>query len=387
VRSLRRTLGVLLLAALAAQAETVLILPFFNINSPKNNDWIGDSISETILETLASEGIRVVPPEVREEVLRDMNLRRYVRLTRASVMEIAINADADTVLYGEVESGAEKGTVRLSAWIYDVRHVRRRGSFTLSAPLEDLSSLQTTLAWQALSALKPGGKVTLEEFRQGHPPIRIDALENYVRALTASSPEQKHRLLANAARLEPAFSQPCFQLGRLNFFVTKNYRAAADWFAKVGANDFHYRESVFYLGLSRYQTGDFKGAVEAFRRAEQMVPLPEVLNNLGAALLRAGDSSAASYFERAIETDPADPDYHFNFGYALWRKGNFEAAAASLRAALERKDDDDGAALLLERCQKQSGPRPGDLNALERVKFEYNEAAWLTLKAMLGQEK
>jgi tetratricopeptide (TPR) repeat protein len=379
------------LAAPAATAETVLILPFFNLSKSNSIDWIGDSISETILETLAAEGRVVVPPETRDEMLRRMNVRRYAVLTRASVMELAVNADSDTVLYGEVElmpssNPNSKGNLRMSARLFDVRHVRRRGEFSLTGALEDLSSLQSTLAWQVLTAIMPSLSMSQEDYRRSHPAIRIDALESYVRGLLATSNDQKHRLFTNAVRLEAGFSQPCYQLGKLNFFASKNYRAAAEWFQKVTPADRHYREALFYLGLSRYQTGDFPGAADVLRKVAGEVPLPEVWNNLGAALLRTGDATAISCFQKAIEIDPGDPDYYFNLGYALWRKADYTGAAENLRATLARKPDDEAATVLLGRTLKESGPRPGDVRteAMERLKTEYNDSAWIALKAMLA---
>lgn len=389
----RRLLPFLCLVALALPlpAETVLILPFFNVSRSANLDWIGDSLSETILEALAAEGLGVVPPENREEILRQMSVRRYAILTRASVMEVAVNCDAGLVLYGEFDftpaqaGGASKGALRLALRILDVRRMRRGAEFSVTGPLEELSTLQSRLAWQSLHALSPAATQTEEDYRRNHPPIRIDALESYVRGLLSTVTDVKYKLFTNAVRLEPAFSQPCFQLGKLNFSA-RNYRGAADWLQKVNPADIHYREAIFFLGLSRYHAGDFKGAAEVLRKLAGMVPLAEVLNNLGAAQLRTADAGAAESFLKAVETDPGDPVYHFNAGYALWRKGDYEPAAESFRAALQRKPEDDTATLLLGRCLKQQGPRPGDLKteALERLKTEYNESAWLALKSMLA---
>ncbi len=94
-------------------------------------------------------------------------------------------------------------------------------------------------------------------------------------------------------------------------------------------------------------------------------------------------------FEKAVEADPADADYRFNLGYAQWRAGAFEQAAASLRASLERRSDDEKATLLLGRSLQKVGPRPGDLRfeAAERLKSEYHEGAFLALKAMLKEKQ
>jgi len=46
-------LSVLLASAL--QAETALVLPFFNHSKQTNLDWIGESIAETVRDALASK--------------------------------------------------------------------------------------------------------------------------------------------------------------------------------------------------------------------------------------------------------------------------------------------------------------------------------------------
>ena len=77
----------------------------------------------------------VVPTESRDEVLRQLSVRRYTRLTTASVMEIAVNCDAGVVVYGDLDllppaaGSTSKGRLRITAHIIDVRRVRRRGTF------------------------------------------------------------------------------------------------------------------------------------------------------------------------------------------------------------------------------------------------------------------
>ena len=36
------------LALIAVRADTVLVLPFFNLSNSTNLDWIGESIAETV---------------------------------------------------------------------------------------------------------------------------------------------------------------------------------------------------------------------------------------------------------------------------------------------------------------------------------------------------
>jgi Flp pilus assembly protein TadD len=88
-----------------------------------------------------------------------------------------------------------------------------------------------------------------------------------------------------------------------------------------------------------------------------------------------------------VEGDEADPDYHFNVGYTLWRAKQFDAAVESLRAVVERNPDDAEATALLGRALKKEGPRPGDpkSEARERIKTNYEEAAFRQLQAELGK--
>ena len=207
--------------------------------------------------------------------------------------------------------------------------------------------------------------------------MRLDALESYIRGLLATSAEQKHRFFTQAARLDPDFSQPCFQLGRLRV-ERRDYRVAADWLDRVKSSDVHFREATFLLGVCRYHLGDYTGAQAAFRSVLQQVPAPEVWNNLGAAQSRLNLPEAMDSFEKAFESDSTDPVYGFNVGYALWRLGEYDDATESLRGVLERAPEDVEAKTLLARCLKRAGPRQAEtrVEALERLKHNFDEMAF-----------
>jgi predicted Zn-dependent protease len=115
-----------------------------------------------------------------------------------------------------------------------------------------------------------------------------------------------------------------------------------------------------------------------------------VYNDLAAAESRANIIPAAvDNFRKALDGDSSDPLYQFNLGYALWRAGSFTAAAERFHTVLDHDPNDAVAALLLERCEKRSGPRPGDsqTEGLERLKTNYEESAYWQLKAVLQPDK
>lgn len=373
-------------------AQTLLALPFFNGSANKAIEWVGESFAESIFEALSARGRLMVPREIRDGTLKEMNVRRYAPLTKASVIEIAVNLSADVVVYGHWDmvrdaAGGSKGRIRAAAQILYLNPMRNGPELQESGPFEELSSLQNRLTWRILSSLEGADAAPQESLAISGQSVRLDALESYVRGLLASSLEQKIRLFGNAARIEPAFSQPCFQLGKI-YASRREWKAAADWFARVGPGDSGYREALFRLSLARHHRGEYAAAVASLTRLAEMVPLGEVLNNLGAAQMRAGHDGAVESFQKALDSDPSDAIYQFNLGYALWRRGEFDAAAANLRAALEQDPDDEAAALLLDRCQKRQGPRTGDprTEGLERLKANFDETAWLHLKAMLERK-
>jgi tetratricopeptide (TPR) repeat protein len=389
------TLGVCLLAGMA-QADTYLVLPFFNASRNAGLDWIGESISETVRETLASEGMVAIAREDRVEAFHRLSIRPYALLTKATVMKLGESLDAEQVIYGEFDltplpegtTGKSRGSLQITARVLDLKKFKEGREFREVGALEDLAALQSHLAWQALLFLKPSGAPPEAEFIARHAAIRVDAIENYIRGLLAARIEEKHRFFTQAARLDPRFSQPSFELGRLHW-QKKEYKMAAEWLQKVPPGDAQYWESNFLLGLCRYYGGDFAGAEASFELVARSVPLSEVYNNLGAAQSRRNLPAALDSFRKALEGDATDATYQFNLGYVLWKQGQFAPAAARFQAVLDRNPDDADAAQMLKRCQKQSGLRATEARTegLERLKTNYEESAWRQLKALLEPQK
>jgi tetratricopeptide (TPR) repeat protein len=387
---LSKTIFVFICAALIrARADTVLVLPFFNLSTSANLDWIGESFAETIRESLAAQGVLALSREDRQEAFRRLSIRPYALLTRASVIKLGESLDAGQVVFGQysLASGSppSKGSLRITCRILDLKRIMQGPELTELGAIEDLAAIQTHLAWQAVQALAPKTAPSEDDFRSARPPLRVDAIESYIRGLLAATPERQHHFFTQAARLDARFSQPRFQLGRLHT-QKKEYRAALSWLEHVDRADSHYFEAQFLLGICRYYTGDYAGAETAFRRVSEAVPLNEVFNNLGVAQSRRNEPRALENLGKALLGDAADPDYHFNLGYALWKRGDFESAAASFRAALDRKPGDADATVMLGRCLNRSGPRTGDPknDGLERLKLNYEETAYRQLQAELG---
>jgi len=389
----RSLVWLLLTASFASAADTIAVLPLFNIderNAP-NLDWIGESVSETVDEALSSSGLLVLPREDREEVYRRLSLRTGVVLTKASVLKIGETLDAGEIVFGELQvDGADAGATTLKSNLHlvvrviDLKKFQQSAEFVQTGSLETLSQMETKLAWMLLRQLAPESAPSEETFFHDRAPVRVDAMESYVRGLMAASEDQKLKLFTQAAHLDDHFSQPNFQLGH-TLFAKKDYKAAGQWLARVTRGDSHFLEAAFLRGICKYHEGDFDGAIDQFKMVSGEIPLNEVYNNLGAALSRKNDPAAAENFKKALDGDEGDPDYWFNLGYALWKQGRFELAAANFRAVLDRSPSDTEATIMLGRCIKMDGPRAGDprSDGRERIKTAFEDSAYRQLQAEL----
>ncbi len=285
------------------------------------------------------------------------------------------------------EEAPRPGSLTVAARVYDRKRLREGTEFVETGSLDDLATMEAHLIWRTLSLIAPKLAPAESDYRTLRPAVRLDAEENYVRGLLAP-PDRKEKFFLQAVRIDPRYAHPNFALGQLHF-ARKEYREAATWLQKMMPGDQHYREASFLLGLALFQSGDYAGAQSAFQTVADVVPLAEVWNDLGAAQSRRGQPQALDSFLKALTGDPADPVYHFNAGYALWRRGDFATAADRFRAVLDRQPDDQDATLLLGMCLKKQGLRPGDsrLETLERLKVNYEERAYWELKAVLARQQ
>jgi tetratricopeptide (TPR) repeat protein len=405
---MRASLSVTLLFALAAlldsqslPPQSVAILSFANQSEtgmsaadPSTLDWIGESIAETLREAAGARGLPALEGKELETAFRRLKLKERTFLTDASILKIGESLDAEQIVAGTFEftpppaGAAQKssgGSLRMAARVYDRRHMKQSSEFTETGALEDLPTLEAHLAWRALSILAPAVAGPEQDFRALRPTIRLDAEENYTRGLLATAPLTKERYFMQAARLDPRFAHPAYQLGQLHY-ARKEYRQAAEWLEKVGSGDIHYREANFLLGLARYRAGDYPGAQKAFQMIAAIVPLGSVYNNLAASESRRNLPQAFDDFRKALDGDPGDPDYLFNVGYCLWRRGDFAGAADRFRAVLDRVRDDEMATLLLGRSLRHQGYNAStdtQLVGVERLKSNYEERAWRQLKSLL----
>src|ERR1039458_7043296 len=145
---MRRILTLALLVAGVLRADTVLVLSFFNHAKSANLDWVGESIGQSVRDSLASEGVLVLAREDRLEAYRRLSLRPGAELTHASILKIGESLDASQVIYGYYEllpaepgNPESQGSLRITSRVLDVKHTRQGAVYSELGALEDLGSL------------------------------------------------------------------------------------------------------------------------------------------------------------------------------------------------------------------------------------------------------
>ncbi|MFN7920111.1 MAG: tetratricopeptide repeat protein [Bryobacteraceae bacterium] len=361
-----------------AVAESYLVAPFSNRSKNATLDWMGESLAETVREKLIGTA-PMISREERIDAGRRLSLRG-APMSLASVVKVAEAVGADRVVYGDFELAADppdkppKKALTIVARVLDRRSAMRLAEFNEQGSLDDLPGLQLGLAWKLKRWLNPRFEQSREEFVNNQPSFKLAAVENYYRGLLATVEDQQHRYFTQAFHIDPAFTQPCFNLGRMHF-DKENYREATTWLEKVSPTNGNFLEASFLLGLSQYQLHGFQNAARTYEKLAASLNVPEVWNNLGAALSRQNRPEAFDLFQKALTAEPRDADYHFNVGYLLWKRGSFDTAAERFRSVIERTPDDEDATLLLNYCLKATGPRAGDYRTagLERLKDSYED--------------
>src|SRR5271154_2328744 len=329
----------------ASQQGIYLVFPFENAGASPRLDWLGEGLEELTIQRLSAAGLQVYSHSGRTGELDRSGLPPTAKLSRASMLRIAQNMDADFVIFGRFTSDGQ--TLMVEAQILRVSPTRLLPAIRETGPLDSLMDLHVKLLWRLLSANDHAYARTLEEFSKAQRPLRLDAFEHYVRGLLATDDDPRLRELREAARLEPEWPDPDFAIADA-YYARHDCDSALIWFAKVPKSHDRYVEAVFATGVCRLQMNQPDRAEEVFTSLQEALrnnlvsgaDLPEILNNLALARARQGKAQAAmSDLRRAAELDPDEDDYPFNLGLLALGASEFAAAADYFREASGREPD------------------------------------------------
>jgi tetratricopeptide (TPR) repeat protein len=334
-------------AAGANSKKIYVVLPFQNAGAPAGLDWLGEGLEELTIERLTAAGEQVYSHAGRAAELERYGLPTSSSFSRATMLRVAEDLDADYVIYGKYSANAKGSGITIEMRILSMNPLALRPPVQESGALESLMELHTRLLWRTLSSRDGHYALSLADFTKRQRSLRLDAFEQYARGVQATDVDAKLRQLHEAARLEPDWPDANFALGEA-YFAKKDYNAALAWFFKVPKTHDRYAEALFFGGVCRLQLNQPDRAEEEFHTLQEALKTssaggadpPEVLNNLAIAQARQGKVAAAqASLRRAAEMAPGDDDYSFNLGLLALQGDDAAAAADYFREAAEREPD------------------------------------------------
>ena len=131
--------------------------------------------------------------------------------------------DVDYAVLGSYSYDGARLTA--SAQLLDMRAQKLLPAATESAPLADLGTLQSALAWDLLRLIRTDFSVPKDKYIASVAPVRLDALENYVRGMLATTAEEKVQHYREAVRLNPDYAQAWLELGK-TYYAQRAYEPA-----------------------------------------------------------------------------------------------------------------------------------------------------------------
>lgn len=387
-------------------SETLLVFPLENSSRLAKLEWLGEGLAELTIERLSHAGQFAFPREERLAAIEKLGLPASTRYSRATMLKIAEEVDADYVLFGHYSSDGKNFTV--TAQVLHVDPPRLMPPLEESGALEELMEMHARLAWRvfcgvatASAGVAPCGRVALSQadFLSKFPPLRLDAFEYYIRGLLSPESEkdqQRLRDLREAARLEPGWDDPAFTLGQA-YFARRDCASALPWLSRVPLAHERGPEAGFTAGVCHLLRNDAARAEAAFASllvrgaingrdtagvaasgegparsgGEGCCALAEAFNNLGVARARLGKlREAVAAFERAAQLDPDEVDYWWNLGVIRMQANEPAPAVEAFREVLRRQTGDaEARALLIEALERggQAAQAAGEREAFTRL--------------------
>jgi tetratricopeptide (TPR) repeat protein len=373
-----------------AVGRTMVVIPFENASPTPGLEWLGESFPEAFHEQLNSPVLYVASRDERLRAYDRQGIPAGVHASRATLYRLAEQMDIDYAVLGSYKY--DGALLTATAQLLDMRAQKLSPAVTESAALADLGTLQAALAWDLLRLIRTDFSVPKDNYIASVAPARLDAQENYIRGILATTAEEKVQHYREAVRLNPDYAQAWLELGE-TYYALRAYEPAISTLSQVQPSSAVAREANFYLGLAAYAHGDFAKSETAFEFVAARLPLAEVYNNLGVVAARRGHSpkTAADYFEKAIQNDPSDADYHFNLGVTLTQAGDRAGAARELHTSLDNRPNDAEAKALLDSLVPPSAgsgaivPSSATSKApMERIKRNYEEDAFRQMTTQMG---
>jgi tetratricopeptide (TPR) repeat protein len=327
--------------AMVPPPSRILVMPFENVGRDGRIFWLGEGSAVLLADNLNILGANPITREERRQAFERLQVPPAAVLTDATVIRLGQLVGASQVVVGTLELASDTLAVHVRSIALETGRVQT--DVTDRGPLPELFAMFERIARR----IAPPAN-SIEDVERKRP--RVAAFEDYIKGLLAETPATAISYLDAALKREPGFDRA--RLAQWDIYTEQgDHQRALAAVQPVSAESAWARRARFLAGLSEVQLKRFDEAFATFKALADVQPTATVLNNLGvvqlqrAATLQTG--RATYYFNAAAQSDPDDPDYFFNLGYAYWFERDTQAATYWLREAVRRNPADGDAHYVL----------------------------------------
>lgn len=339
---------------LAETGGPLLVMPFTRLGADSRLEWLGEGAAVLLADDLNSLGANALTRAERVEAFEQLSLPASAALSRATIIKVGQLLGATEVVVGSFE--VQDGSLIARARSIEIEAGRLRPEVVEMGPLVDLFAVFDRLARRLGGAGAEG--VTPAGGRRRGPPV--EAFEHYVKGLVAATPASRARFLNRAIDLYAGYDEARLAMWSVRS-EQSDHEAALLAARGIKALSPLVRQARFGAALSLVELRRYDEAFAELTGLVHESPAAALFNNLGVVQLRRGgsveDGLPTYFFTKAVDLEPAAPDYAFNLGYAYALHGDMEAARYWLREAVRRNPADADAHFVLGLALEASAGR------------------------------
>lgn len=380
-------------AQTASGSEVVVILPFENLSTHPEYNWIGESFADSLSALLSKPGLIVVTSDERAVAYQRLRLPLTVLPSRATAIKIARELKASMIVIGTYnvvlppsrsESKEPLASISGEARVIRVNEGRMAGDifdnawaprvYDFADDVTNLQRMHGELAYQILFQRDKALSFSRNQLVQEATKVPPDAFEAYIKGLLTDERDPTRAIyFKNALKLYAnvnggaVYPQAAFELGRF-YFNQSQWKEAIEYFTMLQKKEPHYGEAQFYAGLAYWKTGDLQHALATLvpLADEKVMPLVAVYNNAGAVSVESARNEkkteertrllvqGITLLSRAFDSSPDDTTVLFNYGYALFLNEKYADAAQKLEKVIGANQKDGEAYFMLAKAQERA---------------------------------
>jgi len=318
------TICLLLGTAFGAEPLKVIVFPLDSPSSSESLSWLGEGIALSVSGQIGSRSLKAVDREERIKLIEDLDLPPDAQLSRGSIIRVAQHAGADLTIVGSI-SGNEKN-LKVAVRVFDVKALRLSGEMTANGPLSAMPQMENELAWLILNNAGFEKTRSRASFNERMRKVPNTAYANFIRSFKTHRKNEQMQLLLKALEGYSDFPEAHYYLGRI-YYQQGNCDKALIHLSRSFSGEDTRLERMYMRGTCHAQKDQHSLAVQTFAGILPFSRDFQVLNNVGVAYLREGDTALAlAVLGEAKRLAPADSTVMLNLAIARHLQGNDPAA-------------------------------------------------------------